>query len=120
MENKDGQIFNVLAVPYRRAFVATMEQSADLMLDKNIVDVDYNLNFDDEIMEEQHFDVLAVPCCRAFVVANDKKDEFLAQKTDPNVSAKMRANASKLNITDLTEKGPMLVKKRNFNKKTNP
>lgn len=118
MDNTEGQVFNVLSIPNRRAFIATMEQETDLMIDKTIIDVDSDLNLDNEIIDEQHFDVLAVSCNKAFIVARDKKDEFLAQKTDPNVIAQMRANASKLNVTNATEKGPVLVKTRRVLNKT--
>lgn len=116
MENKVGKVFNVLSIPNRIAFVTTIEQEVDLMIDKNIIDFD--LNLDNKIMDEQHFDVLAVPCNKPFIVANDKKEEFLAQKTDPNIIAQIRANASKLNVTNATEKGPVLVKTRRVLNKT--
>lgn len=67
--------------------------------------------------EAQHFNVLAVPYRKAFVIARDKKEDFLTKKADPKVIAEMEATASKLNINNLTEKGPVLVKKRRvFNK----
>ena len=118
MEKKVGQCFNVLSIPNRRAFITTVEQETDFRIDKKIIDVDSNLNVDDKIIEKQYFDVLAVPSNKAFIVDKDKKEEFLSQKADPEVIAQMRANAFKLNVTNATEKGPVLVKKRRILNKT--
>lgn len=118
MENKFGQCFNVLSIPKRRAFISTVEQEADFMTDKKIIDVDSNLNGNDKMIEKQYFDVLAVPRNIAFIIDKDKKEEFLNQKADPEVIAQIEANASKLNITNLTERGPVLVKKRRVLNKT--
>lgn len=124
MDKKGAQHFNVLAVPYRRAFIVAankrkgfLSQKIDSKIDEKIASAASKLNNDDLTKEAQHFDVLAVPCSRAFVVARDKKEDFLAQKADPKVIAEIEATASKLNINNLTEKGPVLVKKRRvFNK----
>ena len=123
MDKKDVRHFNVLAVPCRRAFIVGVdkkEEQINFKKSERIISVASESNEDDLTKKTQHFDVLAVRCSRAFVIANDKKMEFLSQKADPKVIAEIESIASKLNVANLTnlnEKGPVLVKKRrNFNK----
>ena len=60
--------------------------------------------------QKQKFDVLAVPCNKPFVVAPDKVEEFKNHKPDPRIRQEIEEMASKLNITDKTNNGPVLVK----------
>lgn len=60
--------------------------------------------------QKQKFDVLAVPGNKPFVVAPDKVEEFENHKPDPRIRQEIEEMASKLNITDKTNNGPVLVK----------
>ena len=60
--------------------------------------------------QKQKFTVLAVPGNKPFVVAPDKVEEFKNHKPDPRIRQEIEEMASKLNITDKTNNGPVLVK----------
>lgn len=60
--------------------------------------------------QKQNFQVLAVPSNTAFVVAPEKVEEFKNSKPDPEFVKQMEENASKININNSVDKGPVLKK----------
>lgn len=62
--------------------------------------------------EKQNFDVLAVPCRGAFIISLDKTEEFLNQKTDPEIEAANEEMAKQFISNNLVDKGPVLRKTR--------
>ena len=68
------------------------------------------------LSEERQFDVLAVPCDRAFIVSPEKAEEFKNLKPDPVVRQQMEEMAERFRVNNLNDEGPVLKKKRKFNK----